>query len=64
LTQSDFTPLPAPTEVVASCDRELALWSDEDWDGDHTNDWIKFVDELIQAFPGLMVFDSVEGEWW
>jgi hypothetical protein len=64
LAEGPFQPLPAPADVVASCDRLLELWSDPDEDFEHTDDWISFVDELIRAFPGVMVFDSVEGEWW
>lgn len=64
LAESNFTPFPVSAEVIASCDRELALWSDEDWDAIHTNHWISFVDKLIAAFPGMIVFDSVNGEWW
>src|SRR5262249_37077528 len=64
LAESDFKPFPAPAEAIASCDRELTLWSDEDWSADHTDDWIEFVDELIRAFPGLVVFDYVTGKWW
>jgi hypothetical protein len=64
LADSDFKPFPVPAEVIASCDRELTLWSDEDWDADHTSEWMGFVDELIRAFPGVVVFDDVMGEWW
>jgi hypothetical protein len=64
LADSDFKPFPVPAEVLASCDRELTLWSDEDWDGDHTSEWMDFVNDLIQAFPGVVVFDYVMGEWW
>ena len=38
--------------------------TDEDLLADHTNDFIDFVDELIRAFPGLVVFDYVMGKWW
>jgi hypothetical protein len=64
LAESDYKPFPVPPEVIASCDRDLALWSDEDWDAHHTDEWIDFVDELIRAFPGVVVFDYVMGEWW
>jgi hypothetical protein len=57
-------PLPVPAEVIASCDRELTLWSDEDHKAEHTNDWIAFVDELIKAVPGMVVHDFVTGTWW
>src|SRR5262245_40107633 len=53
LAESDFKPFPSPADVIASCDRELALWSDENWDADHTDEWIEFVDELIRACPGM-----------
>ena len=55
---------PVPAEVLASCDRELTLWSDEDYDAEHTDDWSDFVDELIRAFPGTVVRDHVTGTWW
>ena len=64
LAKGPFQPLPAPADVVASCDRALELWSNTDDDFEHTDDWMSFVEELMRAFPGLMVFDSVEGEWW
>jgi hypothetical protein len=64
LAESKFKPFPAPAEMIATCDRELTLWSDEDWDAHHTNEWIHFVDELIRAFSGVIVFDYVMGEWW
>jgi len=55
--------LPAPAEVIASCSRRLSVWSDEDWDGDHSDDFTDFTDELRKRFGGF-IFDNVNGGWW
>ena len=54
---------PAPAEVIAGCTRRLSVWSDEDFEADHTDDWIEFVDELRERF-GVFVRDCVNGKWW
>jgi len=55
---------PASAEVIASCDRQLDLWSDPDPDLKYTNHWIIFTEELKDAFPGVILFDWDQGKWW
>ncbi len=54
---------PAPAEVIAGCSRRLWVWSDEDFEFEHTDQWIEYVDALRDRF-GVFVFDCVNGKWW
>jgi hypothetical protein len=54
---------PAKAEVIAACSRRLSVWSDEDAEADHTDDWIDYIDFLRQRFE-VFVFDNVNGQWW
>jgi hypothetical protein len=56
-------PLPAPPEVIGSCSRRLSIWSDEDEDGDYSDEMTAFTDELLKRF-GLLIYDPGSGGWW
>ncbi len=59
----DEEDLPAPAEVIASCNRRLSVWSDEDLDFDWTDDFNEYLDTLRDRF-GVFVYDPFNGEWW
>ncbi|HLZ07856.1 MAG TPA: hypothetical protein VKT80_04660 [Chloroflexota bacterium] len=54
---------PFPPEILNRCSRRLSIWSDEDYEFEHTNEWIIMIEELQEAF-GLLIRDDVVGEWW
>lgn len=56
----------APAEIkgVSGCDKRLDFWSDEDRECEHTDDWGILIDDLLCAFPEVIVFDPVDGHWW
>jgi hypothetical protein len=54
---------PAKAEVIAACSRRLSVWSDEDFEGEHTDQFIDYIDFLRERF-GAFVFDDVNGRWW
>jgi hypothetical protein len=56
-------PLPAPPEIIASCAKRLCVWSDEDPDGNHSDEITHFTDELRNRF-GMFIYDNVNGGWW
>jgi hypothetical protein len=55
--------LPGPADVIRGCSRRLSVWSDEDRGGDHSDDFIKFTDQLREQF-GAFIKDCVNGGWW
>lgn len=59
----DANDLPATAEMIESCSRRLAVWSDEDSDGDHSDEITHFTDELRMRF-GAFIYDPVNGGWW
>jgi hypothetical protein len=55
--------LPAPAKVIAACSRRLSVWSDEDENGDYTDEFNEYADELRERF-GAFILDPVNGGWW
>ena len=49
--------------MIAACSRRLTVWSDEDFEGEHTDQFIDYIDFLRERF-GAFVFDDVNGRWW
>lgn len=54
---------PDSGERIASCDKRLSVWSDEDQDGDHSDEMTHFTDKLRERF-GVFIYDPVNSEWW
>ena len=55
--------LPAPSAVIASCGRRLAVISDKDPDLDYADQVGEVTDELRERF-GAFMYDHVQDEWW
>ena len=53
---------PAKAVVIATCSTRLSVWSDEDTEFEHTDDWLDYVDSLRERF-GAFVYDPVNGQW-
>jgi hypothetical protein len=59
---ADGDDLPAPAEVIASCDRRLSIWSDEDPDFELAHLFEEFITALRERF-GAFIKDYVMGGW-
>lgn len=59
----DEVPLPASPDQIAKCAKRLCVWSDEDPDGDHSDEITAFTDNLRGRF-GVFIYDPVNGGWW
>lgn len=49
-----------PYNLIAKCTRRIELWSEDDPNMDHFNDYVSVLSEIEKAFPGAIVFDNGE----